>query len=131
MAARFWTCQRVVKGVKCAHLNPAVKRKCSACGKTRPKRKEPAHKAILKAVLYEQWEELFGQKCNICGRKPTAKRRLDRDHDHKTGKMRGLLCARCNRALPRWITPEWLESAAEYLKRAETLGLSDSPSGKL
>ena len=33
--------------------------------------------------------------CAICG-KPPKKNRLHIDHDHRTGKVRGLLCFRCN-----------------------------------
>lgn len=33
-------------------------------------------------------------KCAICEQLPNNK--LHVDHDHKTGKIRGLLCARCN-----------------------------------
>jgi len=60
-----------------------------------------------------------GERCGICGTGPSARRRLDRDHCHKTagGRPRGLLCARCNRALPSWITVDWLNNAAAYLAR--------------
>lgn len=37
-------------------------------------------------------------KCAICGSIPT-KKRLAVDHDHKTNKIRGLLCQHCNTAL--------------------------------
>ena len=36
-------------------------------------------------------------KCLICEK--TSKRTLHIDHDHKTGKIRGLLCFRCNYGL--------------------------------
>lgn len=67
-----------------------------------------------------------GERCAICGRKRSARRRLDRDHCHKTGKPRGLLCARCNRALPSWVTADWLRNAANYLDKAT--GMSDEES---
>ena len=73
-------------------------------------------KALL--VSYEEFIVLNrGELCGICGRPPGPTRRLDRDHDHKAGKPRGLLCARCNRALPSWMTPMWLTAAAAYLER--------------
>lgn len=49
-------------------------------------------------------EEYFALKeaqhgcCAICGREPKT-RRLAVDHDHATGKVRGLLCAACNMGL--------------------------------
>ena len=54
-----------------------------------------------------------GPACQICGNVP--KRGLDQDHDHKTNRTRGWLCHRCNRALPSWVTAEWLLDAAYYL----------------
>lgn len=116
--ARVWTCQRVIAGVKCATKNPRTKRLCVTCRGPRPAPRTPKHAAVLKTMTYEQWVVIFGARCGICGRLPTARRRLDRDHDHRTGKPRGLLCARCNRALPSWVTPEWLRLAADYLERA-------------
>lgn len=58
-------------------------------------------------------------KCAICGcelgssryTKPAA------DHDHKTGKLRGILCTQCNTALGLMKdSPYRLESAIHYLE---------------
>jgi hypothetical protein len=67
---------------------------------------------------YELWVARFGERCGICGRPPGPNRRLDRDHDHRgAGAPRGLLCHQCNRALPSWVTADWLRKAAAYLER--------------
>jgi hypothetical protein len=116
--SRYWRCRRVTQGVPCGTLNLARKRKCTACGKPKPPRCQPKHMDALK-VEYAKWVELWGDRCGICQRPPSAARRLDRDHDHRTGQPRGLLCHRCNRALPPWVTPGWLRAAAEYLERAQ------------
>lgn len=58
-----------------------------------------------------------GPACELCGNVP--KRGLDEDHDHKTGRHRGWLCHRCNRALPTWVDPVWLFRAARYLEEAQ------------
>lgn len=55
------------------------------------------------------------ETCWICGAAPKT-RRLHIDHDHKTGDTRGLLCYRCNNALPAWVTALWLVRAALYLR---------------
>lgn len=65
---------------------------------------------------------LYAQRgaCAICGDRASGKgpsgRRLNIDHCHKTGKVRGLLCVSCNRALG-WFrdNPELLRKAIVYL----------------
>ncbi len=61
------------------------------------------------------------EACGICGALPKSKR-LDRDHDHRTGKPRGLLCHLCNRNLGSSVTLKWLEAAKSYLERADGPG---------
>ena len=54
--------------------------------------------------------------CAICQKGP-HKRRLDVDHDHATGKVRGLLCTNCNNGLGRFLDSTLLLSAAKkYLR---------------
>ncbi len=57
--------------------------------------------------------------CYICKNIETTKgaKYLSVDHCHKTGKIRGLLCAACNKALGGFKDNiEYLESAIKYLK---------------
>jgi len=106
----YWTC----RGCKTRH--PRTKRKCP-CGRARPPKRVVKHQQVLVLHAYDQWVAWFGDRCNICGRPAGPKRNLDRDHDHRTGEPRGLLCHRCNRALPEWMTEEWMRKALAYLAR--------------
>lgn len=55
--------------------------------------------------------------CAICGHPPKTKR-LAVDHDHKTGLIRGLLCAFCNRAIGMFRDDvNKFETVVTYLKR--------------
>lgn len=69
----------------------------------------------------EKYEEAYikqNGKCAICGCKLNSSRytRFAGDHDHKTGKLRGLLCTNCNTALGLFKDSiERLEMAKEYL----------------
>lgn len=81
--------------------------------------RSPVHRAIV-AKYRARYDELLaiqGGVCALCGNPPKeGGRRLHVDHDHKTLELRGLLCFRCNRALPEHVTPVWLELAAGYLR---------------
>lgn len=114
-----WLCRRQRDGRKCGHRNDGMKQKCVVCGGPRPARRKPGHMQAL-LLPYETYIEISGgDRCCICLRERTeGDRKFDRDHDHLTKQPRGLLCFKCNMALPRWMTPEWLDAAAEYLRRA-------------
>ena len=58
--------------------------------------------------------ELQGGVCAICKRPPESGKHLCVDHCHKTGKLRGLLCTKCNRNLFQF--EEYFEATVEYLK---------------
>lgn len=57
--------------------------------------------------------------CKICeiSEKETGKK-LHVDHNHKTGKVRGLLCTRCNTAIGKFKEdPEIIKRAIAYIER--------------
>lgn len=56
--------------------------------------------------------------CAICGKPPARNRRLAIDHCHATGKVRGLLCHKCNSAIGLLgDSLELVRSAATYLSQ--------------
>jgi hypothetical protein len=87
---------------------------------SRPTRKQE-HARLLRLARprYEEMLEAQGGRCALCPNGPSETRRLDTDHDHKRMYVRGLLCHRCNRALPEHVDAEWLRRAAEYLERGD------------
>ena len=80
---------------------------CKACTKAYDAEKYPHGKPRRRARLLEktygitlaQYEAMYSIQqggCAICG---VHKDRLDVDHNHATGKVRGLLCHQCNTAI--------------------------------
>jgi len=75
-------------------------------------------------VEYEQLAASQGGRCAICGRVPAeGEKRLGVDHDHRTDKVRGLLCRGCNVGLGSFgDNPAMLQAALTYLNKLEALG---------
>ena len=72
-------------------------------------------------LTLKQWERMARRtrgRCWICDRPPKPGKRHNTDHDHKTKRVRGLLCFRCNyRLLGRGReNPDHHEKAAAYLR---------------
>lgn len=115
-----WTCRR------CGHLNEPAHRTCRGanCNTAKPKRRVAKHARVLRDTSYEDAallsREIHGGElgdCGVCGR-PRGERNHDRDHDHRTGELRGLACWKCNRELLRGHTEETLQACLDYLRRA-------------
>jgi hypothetical protein len=95
--------------------------------KRRRRRPAKKHTDFLKLTRphYERLLEEQGGVCAICSRPPSARRRLDMDHDHRELRLRGLLCNRCNRSIPTWMDSKWCRAAADYLERGPIDWLED------
>lgn len=82
------------------------------------------HKAKIKhhfGLSVEEYDAMLkrqGGKCAICRGGPTKRyKRLSVDHDHKTKKVRGLLCSNCNTGLGYFKDdPENTQAATDYLE---------------
>jgi hypothetical protein len=73
-------------------------------------------------ITVDEFNTLFehqGGKCAVCGYSDMTQKKMfpHVDHDHETGKVRGLLCSNCNMAIGKMKdSPELLLKAAEYIK---------------
>lgn len=73
-------------------------------------------------ITIEQYDDIFKLqegKCHICGKHQNElKTKLCVDHNHKTNKVRGLLCDKCNRGLGHFNDDiEILMRAIDYLQK--------------
>lgn len=116
---------------------PAGERWCSGCQSFVPlfycqgsrcrgcasKANHASHVERTYGITGEQYQQLLdwqGGRCFICGQVPRV-RRLAVDHDHRTGRVRGLLCANdehgCNMQLRRLLNDvEMARRALEYVE---------------
>lgn len=72
-------------------------------------------------IQYESMLKLQNGVCAICGKMETKKQYgkvqiLSVDHDHITGRIRGLLCFGCNTKLGILENKDWLRKAKRYLE---------------
>lgn len=69
---------------------------------------------------YQQMVEEQDGNCAICGQKDPDRPRLSIDHDHYSGRVRGLLCFPCNTGIGKLQDNyDLVQRAADYLKEAQ------------
>ena len=82
----------------------------------RPRGRTAKH-GLTHAQIAALWEEQ-GRICPICRVTPKNPLDLHLDHDHATGKARGLLCRGCNTMLGhRQDSPDFFRRAYMYLRK--------------
>jgi hypothetical protein len=110
--------------------------RCESCTEIHKKKYEEERRARLKTedphfdrrrdlkrkygMTPEEWDEIFlaqKESCKICGvGNPGGKGFWHVDHDHETGKVRGILCNGCNLGLGHFKdSVENLRKAQDYL----------------
>lgn len=94
--------------------------RCAECAKLNSRK---ANYARL-GITIEEYDRLFSKqegRCAICHRhRNELKQELSIDHNHRNGKVRELLCVKCNSLLGYANdSVELLSNAIDYLKRLE------------
>lgn len=91
---------------------------CKACSIARRREYELRRRYGLTNLAWEAMFEGQGRACAIC-RDGSESMGWNVDHDHKSGKVRGILCGRCNTALGLLRdSPDLCIDAAMYLERS-------------
>jgi hypothetical protein len=97
--------------------------KLRASGKTKPYDPEARKDYDLRrayGISLEDYEGLLesqGGVCQICRKACASGMRLAVDHCHETGRVRGLLCGKCNQGIGQFAHDvETLRSAIIYLE---------------
>jgi len=95
---------------------------CSACALARDDAGKVRASTIRRrfGVTTEQYDEMLARQnggCAICGKTNPNGHRLAIDHNHRSGKVRGLLCRNCNSAIGQLLdSPELIRKAADYVE---------------
>lgn len=89
--------------------------------RTKPEVKEKVKRRRLElryGITYEQFIAIYEFQCGMCAICSKLVKDLHVDHDHKNGKVRGLLCGSCNRGLGMFAdSPNLMREAINYLNK--------------
>lgn len=83
--------------------------------------KKSKYKTRFNLVLEQYHRMLLEQDglCGICRKPESRKRSFSVDHNHDTGKIRGLLCSRCNLGIGQFGDQiDLLNKAVDYLRKS-------------
>lgn len=95
---------------------------CVECDRAARARRSEARKYYRIKKLYgldaAEYEAMMGGSCAICGAKASDTFKLHVDHCHESGRVRGVLCNKCNQGLGLFNdSGALLLAAMEYLKK--------------
>lgn len=119
--SNFWKSSKKRKDGSQTYLHHC--KKCSSIKSSIQMRKSNFKKYGITEQIYEEERKKQNFSCLICNQHEDTEflGKLNVDHDHKTGKYRGLLCTNCNHGLGKFLdNPELLKKAIEYLNAHST-----------
>mgnify|MGYP001264807357 CR=1 FL=1 len=112
---RYKTAKRI-QAIAAYRANPTIR--------SQRKGKDLSRKYGITAEEYARMEKMQNGVCAICGKPETIRHQngavcqLSVDHDHDTGRIRGLLCKKCNQGLGYFMESCLvLENAIHYLRK--------------
>lgn len=103
-------------------VNASNRKKYNSLSSEEKRKRNRKQQISLYGLTVEQYDAMLERQnhvCAICGKseKSTSKGVLSIDHNHTTGKVRGLLCDSCNRGLGYFYdNASFLHNAIDYLK---------------
>lgn len=134
----MWLCQCQCGIKKLVNVSSLINGSTASCGclikefNGRPNKYVPTSAYWLKALMCryglspKEWTFLVLRSnghCELCGsRFKNASRDCCVDHDHKTNKVRGLLCASCNTSIAILENDTLLALAQKYLIETPQIG---------
>lgn len=114
------------KQIKLSRDRNTCSRTCKEVDNVRSGRARDAHLRRKYGITAADYDRMLTEQsggCALCGKKPDEQKRYGKflhvDHDHGTGRVRGLLCDQHNLLLGRWDhDPILLRRAAAYLEES-------------
>lgn len=104
---------------RCKKCDATARRKWSKNNPERSRESSRRRNLLCKyGITVEEYEELLRKQKDVCGicEGKSSDRNLAVDHDHTTGRVRGLLCNNCNRALGLFQdSRDILQKALDYI----------------
>jgi uncharacterized Zn finger protein (UPF0148 family) len=103
-------------------VNASNRKRYNSLSSEEKRKRNRRQQISLYGLTVEQYDAMLMEQnyvCAICNKSEKSSTRgvLFIDHDHKTGKVRGLLCDSCNRGLGYFYdNKSFLHNAIEYLK---------------
>ena len=112
-------CKSCMKKYKETHKQDQREYQNRPENKLRAKKLDQINNLKSYGLTLEQYDQMFEEQNGVCAicELPEIRRRLSVDHNHETGKVRGLLCFICNTRLGIIENDTFATQVKGYLKK--------------